>query len=613
MKIIIKNHQELQESVDYLVSKLKLEIKKDLIIEVKIAERDGYHIQKQQGYVTITYFHKHHFFAALMKVMSLSNETSYESYEQSHFDDLGLMLDTARNAVPQMDTIKKYIMILSLLGYNYLELYVEDVMEVKEEPFYGYMRGKYAISDIKYLDEFSKKYGIELIPCIQTLAHLDGLFKHPEYREVNDIDDILLVGHPKTYQLIENILKTTKEAFTSKKINIGMDEAWKLGLGKYLSQNGFQNRLEIMKNHLERVLSLCKKYQYQPSMWADMFFHLTTGSYHQEKVEFSQDVIDQIPKDVQLIYWDYYRTEKAPYQNKYDSLKQLTKSYAFAGGAWKWIGFTPHNLFTMRSMKPAIEVAIENGVKDFLLTAWGDNGAEAAQFSIIPSLLYISDLSYQKEDRQSFAALLTGYTYDELLKLDLPDLLYHHDAYTPTNPSKYLLFEDVLMGHRQISVEKNYKTYYKQHAKILKPLSEKTSKYSYLFRTMHDLADLLSIKSTLSLEIYQAYHAKDRDQFKKLISRLKKVIKKTNVFYETFKTQWFYENKPFGFEIQTYRFGGLLLRLEEVQKILEAYVNGDLSHISELDERILTPKLNKQYNGTIYFNQFINYISYSKL
>ncbi|MCR3906966.1 MAG: beta-N-acetylhexosaminidase [Tenericutes bacterium] len=610
-KILVKDYKKFEELLNHLIKELEIEVFIDFEVVTKVEQVEGYHIKKVKNQVEITFQQTNHFFAAMMYVLSHQHEVNYEIQMNNHFKSLGLMLDTARNAVPKMETIKRYIMILSLLGYNYLELYVEDVMEVIDEPFYGYMRGKYSIEDIKELDKFANDYGIELIPCIQTLAHLNGIFKHTEYRSINDIDDILLVGNDKTYQLIENILKTTKEAFTSNKINIGMDEAWKLGLGKYLAQNGYQNRLAIMKSHLDKVLDLCHQYEYKPSMWADMFFHLTTGSYNQQKVIFSKDVIDQVPKDVNLIYWDYYRTEKKPYQDKFDSLKQLTNNYAFAGGAWKWIGYTPHNLFTIRSMTPAIEVAIENNVEDFMLTAWGDNGAEAAQLSILPSLIFISNQCYRSDDKDNYAKTLTKYSFDELLQLDLPDLLYKHEAYTPTNPSKYLLFEDLLTGHRQISVQKNYKGFYKKHTKILKELSFKESPYQYLFHTLYLLSDVLAIKSTLSLEIYEAYRGKNIDELKRIVLRIKKVIKKTKEFYEAFKGQWNIENKRFGFEIQTYRIGGLIQRLEEIISIINEYVSGNIESIIELDERVITPNLNKKYNGTIYFNQFINYISYN--
>ena len=39
-----------------------------------------------------------------------------------------------------------------------------------------------------------------------------------------DCDDIVLINEPRTYRLIENIMSTVAECFTSRRIHIGMDE-----------------------------------------------------------------------------------------------------------------------------------------------------------------------------------------------------------------------------------------------------------------------------------------------------------------------------------------------------------------------------------------------------
>lgn len=42
-----------------------------------------------------------------------------------------------------------------------------------------------------------------------------------------DCDDIVLINEPRTYRLIENIMSTVAECFTSRRIHIGMDEAYR--------------------------------------------------------------------------------------------------------------------------------------------------------------------------------------------------------------------------------------------------------------------------------------------------------------------------------------------------------------------------------------------------
>ena len=149
----------------------------------------------------------------------------------------GVMLDMSRNAVMKPDTVKKFVAYISSFGYNMLQLYTEDTYEVNNEPYFGYLRGGYKKEEIKEIDAYCKEKGVELIPCIQTLAHLKTIFKWFEYQGVNDYADILLIDEPRTYQLIDNMFATLAESFSSRKVHIGMDEAHMVGLGKYLDKH----------------------------------------------------------------------------------------------------------------------------------------------------------------------------------------------------------------------------------------------------------------------------------------------------------------------------------------------------------------------------------------
>ena len=58
-----------------------------------------------------------------------------------------------------------------------------------------------------------------------------------------------LVDGNKTYELIDNMLKTLSDCFSSKLIHLGMDEAHTFGRGKYLDKYGYKTVGEIMKKH----------------------------------------------------------------------------------------------------------------------------------------------------------------------------------------------------------------------------------------------------------------------------------------------------------------------------------------------------------------------------
>lgn len=81
-------------------------------------------------------------------------------------------------------------------------------------------------------------FGIEMIPCVQTLAHLRTVLRWPAMMEYRDDEDILIVEEEKTYRLIDAMLKSLSEMYTSRRIHLGMDEAFYMGYGNYRKKNG---------------------------------------------------------------------------------------------------------------------------------------------------------------------------------------------------------------------------------------------------------------------------------------------------------------------------------------------------------------------------------------
>ena len=199
------------------------------------------------------------------------------------YKKFGVMIDCSRNGVMRVDEIKNFIRIVAKMGYNTFMLYTEDTYEIQNQPYFGHFRGRYTHEELREIDGFCRELGVELIPCIQTLAHLDSIFKWRAYAPVRDRDSVLLCAEEKTYELIENMFQTLAECFTSRTVHIGQDEARELGLGQYLRKHGYQSQKDIFYNHLNRVCEIAKKYGFSPLMWSDMIFSSSEeyhGCYH---------------------------------------------------------------------------------------------------------------------------------------------------------------------------------------------------------------------------------------------------------------------------------------------------------------------------------------------
>ncbi len=139
------------------------------------------------------------------------------------------MLDCSRNAVPNMASLKRWIDLTAGLGFNTLLLYTEDTYEVPGEPYFGYLRGRFSQEELREADRYASARGMTLIPCIQTLAHLDQIKRWPAYREHFDTADILLAGDERVYELIDRMFASIASCFSCRTVHIGMDEAHMLG------------------------------------------------------------------------------------------------------------------------------------------------------------------------------------------------------------------------------------------------------------------------------------------------------------------------------------------------------------------------------------------------
>ena len=66
----------------------------------------------------------------------------------------GLMVDCSRNAVMNLTALKRFVKLISALGYDTLMLYTEDTYEVDGEPYFGHQRRRFSKAELKEADAF---------------------------------------------------------------------------------------------------------------------------------------------------------------------------------------------------------------------------------------------------------------------------------------------------------------------------------------------------------------------------------------------------------------------------------------------------------------------------
>lgn len=536
----------------------------------------------------------------IFRGIALLKEGIYENErkeERAQFDALAALIDCSRNAVPTVKMLKQFVMDIAALGYNQLYLYTEDTFEIKDYPYFGHWRGRYSADEIRELDLYAKKFGIELIPAVQTLAHFNTVFHWNAFDAIHDTSDILLCGNEKTYEFLDKMLASLRSMYTTDKINIGMDEAHMLGLGKYLESNGYHDKMDIFLKHISRIMELVNKYGFNPIMWSDMFFKISCGKCNYDKLEvaeFSEDILNLIPKNMSLAYWNYSPHPEEYYDAMFKAHIKMDREIIFTGGFRKWVGFCPNLQFSFDASRTALNTAVKYGIKKVIITGWGDNGAEGSAYLMLPGLALYSEMCY-KNDMSDEAishrlSALYGYTLDDFRLLEKPNLLPGASAEEKTisaNPNKVLLWNDPMLGQYDRHIANGTNEIYAKIAEELKTLKMRNKRFDYVFETVCCLCEVLSIKSELGIKLYDSYSRGAKEELLNLKTDIYTLIEKLDVFHKVFRKNWLKENKIFGFDVQDIRFGSLRARLVYVADALESYLNGETESIPELEEERL--------------------------
>lgn len=583
-----RNDPQIQEIVQ------QLDIKSDISVSLSYLKDAPLHIRKTGDRASITYGSRGELFRGLGLLAEHSAEQHYETTQKAYFTMNGAMLDCSRNGVVNLNAAKQMIRYMALMGHNMLMLYTEDTYEVPEYPYFGYMRGRYTQKELQELDAYAQGYGIELIPCIQTLAHLATTLRWMCFDDIKDDNDTLLIGEEKTYELVDAMIRACRNSFTTQRIHIGMDEAFMMGFGRYRIKHGIRAREKIFCEHLYRVNEICQKYGFRPMIWSDMFYRLAVGAEGGEYTvgEISQEVMDLIPSNVELVYWDYYKHNKDAYCTPMRSHKKFANSIIFAGGAWRWAGFVPHIEKSLDASQKALTACRQTDIREVFCTAWGDQGNECPMMSILPVLQLYAELSYHEDvSREMLKKRLyacTGESLSDMLFMDEPDMpdgRYHEDI---TNPATYLLYSDALGSLFELHIEDCYKENYAVYAKKLAEAAVRSKNLGYMYDMLAELCSVLEYKACVSADAYQAYQTADKEKLRMISEKtLPEILDRLEAFRNSVEKRWLAEYKVSGYDILDFRLGGVSARVKNAIRRLDLYLQGEIDKIEELEEKRL--------------------------
>jgi len=571
---LVKN--ELKKEFNYLVLDKNIKLN-------RVDEDTHISFNKKKDLFIINYKKENEALRAIYECFKEDFSNDF-SFNINFIIDFSLMIDLARNAVYKVESIKRLIRYISIMGYSELCLYLEDCFEVDDEPYFGYLRGRYSKNQLKEIIEYADIFNIKVTPYLETLAHLNAIKYWPVYRDHFDIADIVLINDDRVYTLIENMIKTIKKIFKGNEVHIGMDEAYLTGRGKYLDKYGYKKRIDLIKTHLDKVVNITKKYDLKPLMWSDMFFNSQNYAY-----EGINENIDNIDKDLTLVYWNYEVLNKNVFDKHIKTHKKISENIIVAGGSWTWLGFAPNNLCGINNSKRLMDVAIKNNIKKYVLTAWGDNGGETSIFSVLPTINFVSNFAlYENKVKDDYLfSYLEENSFKNFMSLDLLNQSNKKfSVQNKTTINKIYLFNDLLLGKFDSTISPNQKKIFRLVSNKLKKCNF-DSKFGYIFKSTYLLSKVLETKVNLGLDLRKAYKENNKEELKNIIKELKKLKKLLISFSDTYFIFWHKEKKGNGYDVIDLRIGGLKERIDTTIKLINLYLTNNIDKIDELEETIL--------------------------
>ena len=168
--------------------------------------------------------------------------------------------------------------------------------------------------ECRELAKYCRSRGLEVIPECPTLSHCDFLvMAHPEIRERegDDYPDTYCPNHPDTYPLVFDILEEVIEVFEPRKINIGHDETYSIGVCPRCKRTPAH---VLYANDVKKIHAFLAEHGIETMMWGEKLLNAHVGKEaiggagHGKglaKVPALYPCRDLIPRDITILHWYY--------------------------------------------------------------------------------------------------------------------------------------------------------------------------------------------------------------------------------------------------------------------------------------------------------------------
>lgn len=281
----------------------------------------------------------------------------------------GIHLDL-KGVPPTFDRLLRLMEIIHAMRYNAVLVEWEDMFPWQTDERFRCATA-YTPTQVKAFHEKCASLGIEVIPLVQCLGHMQNPLDLPDYaklREIPHLSDCLNPLAPGARELVQKMVDEVLDLTPGcKYFHLGGDEAWTFGshpdTKAYIAQHG---KGALYLHHVEPILDALNARGVRPILWHDMM------------AEWDSSALSKLAQKADLMFWSYH---SHPYENKNPHFKKevferFMQHNVRLWGAGAYKGTSGHNAdlpdpakHQMNSLGWA-DVAKQVPLQGLIATAW---------------------------------------------------------------------------------------------------------------------------------------------------------------------------------------------------------------------------------------------------
>jgi hexosaminidase len=351
----------------------------------------------------------------------------------------GIMLDVSRGKVPTPETLRELVELCVRLKLNVLMLYTEHTFQFRRHPEIGAGSSALEAETLRDLDRFAAERMVELVPCLQSLGHMERVLSLPAYARLAEtpMGWTISPAEPGTYALLRDLYDEFLPNFRSRLFNANCDEPWDLPRGRSAARARELGPGGVYLEHVRRVRDLAAAHGKRTMIWGDVVHA------HPERIA-------EIDRDLFLLDWWY----EAGFD--YERVAAFAKSgidFAVCPGTSSWNSLFPRVENGRVNIERWAEAGRRHGARGLIVTDWGDFGHYNLQGNSWYAYAWAAQQAWSGGAgaggfERSFSRVLFGDRSGQTARLYRELGAVHDPGFTIFNGSalQYLFFDELERG-----------------------------------------------------------------------------------------------------------------------------------------------------------------------